>query len=631
MFTDVVASSAMASVDEGKALKLLGEHGDTLRSVFARFKGRVVKTMGDGFLVEFGSAVDAVNCAMEAQREMSRFNEGRPPADRVEIRIGIHVGDYVVADGDVLGDAVNVAARLQPLAEPGGVCVTRQVVDQVARKVEWKMVKIGTKELKNISYPVEVYSVEGARGGAQSGASELDPKRIAILPFSNLSADPNDRYFAEGMTEELISTVSSIGELSVISRTSVMRYKDTTTPIIEIGRELSAGSVLEGSVRKAGNKVRVTTQLIDAKSDRHLWAQSYDRDVTDIFAIQGDIAGQVADALRVKLVSKERVAIEKKATGNFEAYTLYLKGRQAWNRRSEEGLRRAVELFKEAVKLDPSFALAYSGLADAYSVLQDRGYVLHSEGEPLAMGYALRSVELDPNLAEGHASMGLALHQAWDLAEAVKQLRQAIALKPNYATAYHWYNGVLQDAGRMEEALEAERQALKLDPLSSIVRQGLAVALIYLGRGAEATAELRILEESDPLFSSAYYWDSWARFMDGDLDGAIAIGNAGRERTGEANPSWRLQEVWLLLRSGQKEEGTKMLDMIPQRGAQSPAMLAPVKFELGDWDGGFAELDRACREHDPTLLYFRTFPWFAGYRQDPRWIEIEKKMRITLP
>ena len=626
MFTDVVASSAMTSAHEEKALRLLGEHADVLRGVFEKFNGRVVKSMGDGFLVEFASAVDAVNCAAEAQGAMAVFNRGRAADDMVVIRIGIHVGDVVVSGGDVLGDAVNVAARLQPMADPGGICISRQVVDQVERKVEWKMVKMGTKELKNISYPVELYRVEASSGTVDS-AKSLDPRRIAILPFANLSSDPNDRYFADGMTEELISTVSSIGELSVISRTSVMRYKDTTVPIGEIGRELSAGTVLEGSIRKAGNKVRVTTQLIDAQNDRHLWAQSYDRDVTDIFAIQGDIAGQVADALRVKLLSKEKDAIEKKATGNIEAYTLYLKGRFAWNRRSQEGLHNAIQHFKEAVKLDPGFALAYSGLADAYLVLEDRGWIPHSEAEPLARGYALRAVELDPDLAEGHASLGLSLHQAWDLSGAERELKKAIAMKPNYATAYHWYWGVLQDAGKLEEAYEMEKQASRLDPHSSVVRQGIGVALLYLGRAAEAIAEFEALEESDPKFNSVYYWDSWARYVSGDLAKAIEMGRKGME--GESTSAWRLQVAWFYIRDGQKEEALKIVGSIPDADRVSPTGLAAIKFELGETDAAFDLLNNACREKDSGMMYFRSFPWFAEYRRDPRWQEIERKMRIT--
>src|SRR5437667_4800063 len=369
---------------------------------------------------------------------MQRFNEQRMRNERVLLRIGIHVGDVVHSGGDILGDAVNVAARLQPLAAAGGICVTRQVVDQVQGRVKYKMNRLGVRELKNIRHPVELFTVEVPKGLTESEEPSLDPRRIAILPFANLSADPNDRYFADGMTEELISTVSRIGELSVISRTSVMRYKDTIMPIGDIGRELSAGSLLEGSVRKAGNKVRITTQLIDAKNDKHLWAQSYDRDLTDIFAIQGDIAEQVAGALKVKLLSKEKEALEQKPTGSPESYSLYLKGRYFWNERTRESVKKASRYFEEAVRLDPNFALAYSGLADCYLIQEDRGWASHSEAGPLAKRHAEKALELKGDLAEAHASLGLALYNQWDLAGAERELKQAIALKPNYSTAHQW-------------------------------------------------------------------------------------------------------------------------------------------------------------------------------------------------
>jgi adenylate cyclase len=372
MFTDLVGYSSMTSVDEGRALKLLEDHRNLLQPIFEKYRGTVVKTMGDGFLVEFASAVEAVNCAVQAQDEIRQVNQ-RQQNERVLARIGIHVGDVVHSGGDTLGDAVNVAARLQPLASAGGICVTRQVVDQVQGRLHYKLNRLGVRELKNIRHPIELFTVEVPKGPTESEEPTLDPRRIAILPFANLSADPNDKYFADGMTEELISTVSRIGELSVISRTSVMRYRDTMTPIGEIGRELLAGTLLEGSVRKAGNKVRITTQLIDAKNDKHLWSQSYDRDLTDIFAIQGDIADKVAEALKVRLLSSEKAALDKKPTGNPESYTLYLKGRFLWNERTREGVKKAIRYFEEATRLDPNFALAYSGYQTATRYSKTKG------------------------------------------------------------------------------------------------------------------------------------------------------------------------------------------------------------------------------------------------------------------
>ncbi len=630
MFTDIVGYSSITSLDEGRGLKLLGDHRSLLQPIFEKYQGTVVKTMGDSFLVEFASAVEAVNCAVQVQDEMRQVNKRLKQDARVLVRIGIHVGDVIHSAGDILGDAVNVAARLQPLAAAGGICVTRQVVDQVQSKVHYKVIRLGVRELKNIRHPVELFTVEVPKGLTESEEPALDPRRIAILPFANLSPDPNDRYFADGMTEELISTVSRIGELSVISRTSVMRYKDTIMPIAEIGRELSAGSLLEGSIRKAGNKVRITTQLIDAKNDKHLWAQSYDRDLTDIFAVQGDIAEQVAGALKIKLLSKEKEAIEQKPTGSPESYSLYLKGRYFWNERTKESVKKAIRYFEEAVRLDPNFALAYSGLADCFGILEDRGWASHAEAGPLTKGYAEKALELNSNLAEAHASLGLVLNAQWDFKGAEREFKQAISLKPNYANAYHWYSNILDFTGRPHQALELEKRALELDPYSSIISQGIGIKLLLTGKTKEAIAQFEKTIETDPSFTSVYFWKARAHELDGDLDRAIEDAKKAAELEGNVGLG-RLNLASIFARAGKREEAVKLLEKVQSDKSgdyQSPSFVAAVKFGLGENDEAFSWLERAYLEHDGFLLYFREFPWWAEYRKDHRWSEIERKMGL---
>jgi TolB-like protein/Tfp pilus assembly protein PilF len=628
MFTDVVGYSSISSQDEGRALKLLDEHRKVLQGVFPKFGGVVVKTMGDGFLVEFASAVEAVNCAVEAHKGLDGFNQGRGEDDKIMIRIGIHVGDVVHSAGDVLGDAVNVAARVQPFADVGGICVTKQVVDQVERKVEYRFVKMGMRELKNIRYSVELYKVEVPGGVSRFEEGGLDPRRVAILPFANMSADPNDRYFADGLTEELISTVSRIGELSVISRTSVMRYKDTTTPIGEIGRELTAGSVIEGSVRKAGNKVRVTAQLIEVKDDKHLWAQSYDRDLTDVFGIQADIAEKVADALRVKLVSEQKEVLERKATVNSEAYTLYLKGRFYWNERSKEGINKALKYFSDAVALDPSFALAYSGLADCYLILADRSWISYDAASPFYRKYADRAIELDGELAEAHATLGLALGQGWDFVGAEREFKRAIELSPSYAMAYHWYAVLLGLVGRHGEAIDVERRAVELDPHSSVVRQGLGTVYLIRGMTKEAMGQFEMVEKADPGFTSVYFWKALAHVTAGDLDRAVQEAEKFRQMAESAGASNTVL-AWLYARTGRRDEALKLLDeYLLKEKFTSATQVAIVKFGLGETEEAIGWLQKAYEEHDDFLLYFREAPWFAGYRKDPRWAAIAAKMGL---
>jgi len=619
----------MTSEDERHGLRLLGEHRSLLQSIFPRHNGRIVKTMGDGFLVEFASAVQAAECAVEAQNEMGRLNEGRSPEDKILIRIGIHVGDVIHQEGDVLGDAVNVAARVQPLAEPGGICITRQVVDQIERKVDYKTTKLGIRELKNIRYPVEVYRVVLPQETSRFGkGGVLDPRRLAILPFTNLSGGTEDRYFADGMTEELISTVSRIGELSVISRTSVMRYRDTTTPISEIGTELSTGTVLEGSVRKSGNRVRITVQLIDAQSDKHLWAQSYDRDLTDVFAIQGDIAQQIAEALRIQLLSDERRGIQRMQTVSPDAYSLYLKGRFYWNERTEEGVRKALKYFEDVIKMEQGFAMAYSGLADCYLVLADYGWMPPVEGASKAKEYALKALELDDSLAEAHASLGLAMEDFWDFKIAEMEFKRALELRPSYAQALHWYTSLLYYTRRYEEAHPKEKKAFELDPHSRVIGMGYGIDLMTQGRMEEALRQLDKVIELNPDFGSPHYWKAIVHLLSSEYEKAIEEGRKAVELEGYANVELLLARVYAA--AGQREEAEIILQKVlsAPKGYLSPVSVCQVKLLLGQEEEGFSWLRRALDERDSNLFVFGFTAQERKYMLDPQWKEIDSKLGL---
>jgi len=279
MFTDMVGYTALGQKNESLSIVLVEEQRRVIRPILTKHAGREIKTIGDAFLVEFPNAVDAVRCAYDIQRAVREFNLSLASDKRIHLRVGVHVGEVVESQGDILGDSVNVASRIEPLAEYGGVCISRPVYDLVKNKVDIPLSSMGQKSLKNVAEPMEVYKmVLPWEKETMSSPAQLNKNRVAILPFVNMSPDPNDEYFADGITEEMISTVSGISGLSVISRTSVMGFKGTTKKITEIGNELGAGSILEGSFRKAGNKVRVTAQLIDVGRDSHVWAQNYDRD-----------------------------------------------------------------------------------------------------------------------------------------------------------------------------------------------------------------------------------------------------------------------------------------------------------------------------------------------------------------
>jgi len=467
MFTDIVGYTAMVQKNEANALRLLEEHRRVIRPFFPKHRGREIKTMGDAFLVEFPSALEAVRCAFNIQQFLHESNLGGPADRKVTLRVGVHLGDVVHSRNDVYGDAVNIASRIQPLAEPGGVSVTEQVLDQIKNKFEFPFSSLGKKELKNVSETIEVYKLV-LPWQERSQPSPSDKHRIAVMPFANMSRDPDDEYFAEGMTEELISSISNISGLSVISRTSVMKFKGGGKTVSEIGEELKVGTLLEGSVRKADNVVRITAQLIDVKTDQHLWSQKYDRELKNIFAVQSEIAKQVADSVRVRIIPPEMTRIERKPTENPDAYTLYLKGRYLWNKRGPEDMKKAAEFFERAIREDASFAPSYVGLADCLLVLRTNWGLDLDPNNEKARTMLDRAIGIDPALAEAHATMGMLLEDIYHLREAERKYREAIDLKPGYVFAHMWLCNLLINQLRFNEAFDQVKMVLELDPLSPL-------------------------------------------------------------------------------------------------------------------------------------------------------------------
>jgi TolB-like protein/class 3 adenylate cyclase len=638
MYTDIVGYTALTQTDEAQTLAVLERHNRLLRPIFPRFHGREVKAIGDSFLVEFESALDALKCATEIQSYLHDYNASSKEEWKIKLRIGIHLGDVIHQGGDVFGDAVNIASRIYPLAEPEGVCVSDQVFGQIRNKVSYPLEKMAPQSLKNVQFPVDVYKVImpwEQRAPSKEESPTLPRDRIAILPFANMSPDPNDQYFADGMTEEIISTVSGISGLNVISRTSVMGYKGTTKKVEEIGKELKAGSVLEGSFRKAGNRIRVTTQLIDVAGDRHLWAQNYDRNLDDIFEVQSDVAKQVADALKVQLLPNEKSNIEKKATESTEAYTLYLRGRYHWNeandRSTKEGFDKAVRYFQSAIALDPQFALGYAGLSDCYHYYGDYLFLKRAEAFPKAREYATKAIELDPNLAEPHASLGAVLHHYyWDWNGSEKELVRAIELKPSYALAHFWYNICLQVTGRFKEAYEESKRAAELDPLSKENPTHEVGGLIYLGRVKEAIELAEKTVRNDP----EYFWShrslGISYFCDGRTEDAIAELRKATALSGN-HPWQRATLATFLARAGKRDEATAILrELVEVSKTQSVynTQLAEIHYSLGQRDEAFDCLERAYEEREWAIAEINYSLQGSDIRKDPRWASFQKRLGL---
>ena len=506
MFTDVVGFTSMGQANEDLALQLLEEHRGIVRPVVAGHMGKEVKTIGDSFLVEFASALEAARCAVEIQTKMHERNSSLPPERRLQLRIGIHVGEVVHSKGDILGDAVNVSSRIEPLADPGGVCLSGQAYDHVHNKLGERMERLQQRTLKNIKGPVDVYKVvmpweerEPEREAA------LDRRRVAVLPLKNMSPDPNDEYFSDGMTEELITSLSKVPGLTVIARTSVMQYKALPKRIVEIGRELRVGTLVEGSIRKAGNRVRITVQVIDAENEGHLWAQNYDKQLDDIFAIQSEVAEKVAEALKVKLAEPEKRRMEKGATSDPEAHDRYLQGLFYWNKRTPEGLKKAAQLFQKATLKDPDFALGYAGLALSYFITASNLYDDPTIYFPMAKDFALKALSLDDELAEPHAVLASVREGfEYDLDGAEAEFKRAIGLNPSYASAHQWYSHHLMLLNRKDEAWAEVSKALELSPLSLIINTNVADAHFWRGEFDKAIEQARKVVEMDPSFAAAY-------------------------------------------------------------------------------------------------------------------------------
>ena len=461
---DVAGYSRLIGEDETGTLEALkAVRRDVLDHRIERHQGRIVKLTGDGILVEFSSVVNAVKCAAEIQSAMGDRNANFPPERRIEFRIGVNLGDVVVEEGDIFGDGVNVAARLESIAEPGGITVSHAVRDQVGNRLDLVFEDKGEQILKNIAKPVRVYSVTWVSATGQTA----DPTReerpsIVVLPFTNMSGDAEQEYFSDGITEDIITDLSKISGLFVVARHTAFTYKNRPVKVEQVGRELGVNYVLEGSVRRAGPRVRVTGQLVSSKDGGHLWAERFDRDLTDIFAIQDEITHAMVEELKVKLLPQEKKSIAQVPTENIEAYTYYLRGRDFLHRRSRHYLELARRMFVQAVALDPNYARAYAGMAACDSYLHMTYHVEVPMDGVLAT--AAKALALDPNLAEAHASRGVALSAGQRYDEAKAEFERAIELDPNSFEAHYFYARSAFVQGRIEQTAALFERAAEIKP-----------------------------------------------------------------------------------------------------------------------------------------------------------------------
>jgi adenylate cyclase len=510
---DVVGYSRLMGLDEaGTLLRLNALRRELIDPTITAHSGRIVKLIGDGALVEFASAVDAVTCAIEIQKRLREHDAAGSEANPIQFRIGINVGDIIIEGGDILGDGVNIASRIEGIAEPGGVSISEDTWRQVQGKVAANFVDAGEQTLKNIARPLRVYRLDQGSAATTASAAprpmpaQSDKPSIAVLAFNNMSGDPEQEYFSDGISEDIITDLSKLSELRVIARNSTFTYKGKPVDLKQVGRELGAGYVLEGSVRKAGNRVRVTGQLIDVTSGTHVWADRFDRDLNDIFAVQDELTREIIAALKLKLTSEQKGRLSRKTTIDVEAYNLFLRAREQAYLQTKSSNVEARALLERAIAISTDFAAAYACIA--FTHLSD--YIL-GKGEAAeqslqtSLELATRAVEMDDD--DPYAHFVLSLVSIWrrNYETARAEVQRCLALAPSSAEGLLQLANLQYYEGDPSGALDTLNAYMRLDPLyPGLTLHFVAQAQHSLGQYEAAVQTLKRRLERDPKSETAY-------------------------------------------------------------------------------------------------------------------------------
>jgi adenylate cyclase len=631
MFTDMVGYTALMQTNEELATRKRERHKKVLETAISNFKGKILQYYGDGTLSIFNSAIEGVNCAIEIQKKLSE-------EPKVELRIGIHTGDIVLEEEGIYGDGVNIASRIESLSVSGGVFISEKVYDDIKNQKDIATHEIGSFELKNVQQPVRVFAISNPGFPVPSrneikGKLNLPANRLAVLPFENLSADPENEYFSDGITEELINAFTRVDGLLVTSRTSCFAFKKKHEDAREIGSKLNVNKILEGSVRKAGNRVRITVQLVNSADGYHLWSETFDRDLNDIFEVQDEIARIIVNKLRESIAEKPKdEQFVKQTTENIEAYSLYLKGIYFRNKLTPDDVRRAIEYFAEAIKLDPHFAPAIGHCAGCYAQLGGMGQMNPQKAFEIVHRYADKALGLDNTLAESYSIKGVAyMFYDWKWNEAYEYLSKALKLNPGSSIASLMMAIYFQIHGKLHEAIETLENAIQHDPLSIILIDSLAEKYFYARRYDEAMQQTEKLLELDPYMRHALEIKGYCLGLKGDWTKAIKI----------------FEEVYLLTnhplkgltplayayaKTGQIEKVKECITKTEQRLVEEPesvaeADLATIWLALGDKDKAFYYLSRAVDKRMP-VCYVLYSPLYEEIEKDPRSVEIKRRMNL---
>jgi TolB-like protein/class 3 adenylate cyclase/Tfp pilus assembly protein PilF len=665
MFTDMVGYSALAQRNEALALELLEEHRRLVRELLPPHKGREVETIGDGFLLEFPSALAAVQSALAIQHAQVQRNQLAPPQRHFRIRIGIHVGDVVDREDNIQGDAVNIAARIEPLAAAGGICLSDAVVTQVRNKLDLGLTKLAAPELKHIEVPIEVYAVvlpgqqppqsEGqalattasrpkvsrrallagvaalvilgpiwwlwvnGKGSTAAHTAAGPITSLAVKPLDDFSSETNQAYLSDGMTEALCAALGNVSALRVPGRSSVMRYKGTQKSIREMARELNVDAIVEGSVQRAANRALITVQLVEAASDRHVWATHYERDLSDFFKVQNEVAQAIAAEVQVHLSPHDQARLAQARAVSPAALDAYLQGRFHLARSTKEGFEKSLLCFKEALRLDPQFAKAYSGIADAYALA---GGWWADDAVVLSVGFqaATNAVALDANAPEPQASLGWFYMMSWRWRQAEDAFNRALELDPRYVRAVDGYGWLHLFTGRNDSGLKLLVRAQELEPGDPIFSSDVAWASIRLGRYDQALTYIDKALAIDRGFWFAQGLRGMLLAFQGDYNRAIESATQAVQAS-QANAEMVGNLGWIYGKAGDSAKARVILDQLLSEAkplGTAPVHVSWVYLGLGQSDEAIQQLQEAVRVRSGGLMFLRFDPRFDPIRQDPR-------------